>query len=69
MEIGARKGSYKGMAADRDLSLVLGGLNRKPTATLGGQALDCSYDADKKEATIKLPVQSASTAATVSVKF
>ena len=69
VNIAARKGSYKGMAADRDLSLILGGLNRKPTATLGGAALECTYNAETKEATVKLPVQSASAAATVSIKY
>ena len=69
MNIAARKGSYKGMAADRDLSLILGGLNRKPTATLGGAALECTYNAETKEANVKLPVQSASAAATVSIKY
>ena len=69
VDIAARQGSYKGMSADRDLTLVLGGLSRKPSATLGGTALECTYDAATKEATVKLPVQSATTAAKVAIKF
>ena len=69
MDIAARQGSYKGMAADRDLTIVLGGLSRKPSATLGGAALECKWDAETKEASIKLPVQSANTPARVTVKY
>ncbi len=69
VDIAARQGSYKGMPADRDLTLVLGGLSRKPSATLGGTALECTYDSATKEATVKLPVQSANAAAKVAIKF
>ncbi len=69
VDIAARQGSYKGMAADRDLTIVLGGLSRKPSATLGGAALECKWDAETKEASIKLPVQSANTPARVTVKY
>jgi alpha-glucosidase (family GH31 glycosyl hydrolase) len=69
VDIAARQGSYKGMAADRDLTIVLGGLSHKPSATLGGAALECKWDAETKEASIKLPVQSANTPARVTVKY
>ena len=69
VDIAARKGSYKGMSATRDWSLVLGGLNRKPTATLAGSPLDCTYDPATKEAVVKLPRQDASTAVRVVVKY
>ena len=67
--VGARRGSYKGMSADRDLSIILGGVMRQPSATLGGQALACTYDAATREATIKLPVLPSSTAATIAIKY
>jgi len=70
VDIAPRQGSYKGMPADRELILVLGGLSRKPSsAKLGDTALDCSYDSEKKEACIKMPVQSAGSSAKVSIKF
>ena len=69
VEIAARRGSFKGMASDRKLSLVLGGLSRKPSATMGGAALECSFDAATGEAVVKLPAQSASVPVTVSVKY
>ena len=69
VDIAARQGSYKGMAADRDLTIVIGGLTRKPSATFDGKALDCKWDADRQEASIKLPVQSANAPARVTVKY
>ena len=69
VDIAARQGSYKGMAADRDLTIVIGGLTRRPSATFDGKALDCKWDADRQEASIKLPVQSANTPARVTVKY
>ena len=69
VEIAARNGSYKGMPVDRQLTLVLGGLNRQPSATLNGTALKCSYDETKKEALIELPSQPASTPVKVEIKY
>ena len=69
VEVGARKGSYKGMPANRTLTLVLGGVDRCPTATCNGAALDCSYDATTKEAVVKLPAGPASAAQKVVVKY
>ena len=69
VDIAARQGSYKGMAADRDLTIILGGVSRKPSATLGGAELECTWDAEKKEASIKLPVLSASTPVKVAIKY
>ena len=69
VDIAARQGSYKGMSADRALTLVLGGLDRKPSAVLDGKALECTYDAATKEATVRLPVLPAASAARVNVKY
>ena len=69
VDIAARQGSYKGMAADRDLTIVIGGLTRKPSATFDGNALDCKWDENKQEASIKLPVQPANAPARVIVKY
>ena len=40
-----------------------------PSATFDGKALDCKWDADRQEASIKLPVQSANAPARVNVKY
>ena len=69
VEIAARQGSYKGMLSTRDWSLVLGGLDRKPTASLDGAALECTYDPVTKEAVVKLPRRDASAAMKVTVKY
>ena len=65
----ARQGAYKGMPADRSLTLIFGGLQRKPSATLGGVALECRYNPSTKEASVQLPVQSASVPVKVVVKY
>ncbi|MCQ2147393.1 MAG: glycoside hydrolase family 31 protein [Bacteroidales bacterium] len=70
VNIAARKGSYRGMDSQRDLTIVLGGLSKKPaSATMAGKALEVAYDKDTKQACIKLPVMNASEAATVSIKY
>ena len=57
------------MSATREWSLVLGGLDRKPSATLAGSTLECTYDPATKEAVVKLPRQDASVAMKVVVKY
>ena len=69
VDIAARNGSYKGMPATRDWSLVLGGLDRRPSASLDGTALECTYDPATKEAVVKLPRRDASAAMKVIVKY
>ncbi len=70
VEVKARQGAYKGMPATRKLSLVLGGLDRKPArATLGSEELPCSYNPDTREAVVELPEAPASQAVKVQVKF
>lgn len=61
VKVAARQGSYKGMDQDRDVTVVLGGVSRKPaSAVLDGKKLDVYYDAAAKEATVKLPMSPAS---------
>ena len=67
--IGAREGQYKGMPATRRLGLVLGGLDRCPSATIGGQKLEATYDEITREACIRLPEQEAGKACQVIVKY
>ena len=69
VSIAAREGSYKDMDPERDLTIVLGGLSRKPSATLGATVLECTYDAEKKEAAVKLPASSANVPVTVKVRY
>jgi len=70
VNIAAREGSYKGMDPMRDVTIVLGGLSRKPaSAVLAGEKLETYYDSETKEATIKLPMASADKAVSVTVKF
>lgn len=70
IEIAARQGSYKGMDTERDLTLIFGGLEQNPVSvTLNGSKLESSYNADKKEATVKLPVSEAKQNLKVDVKY
>ena len=67
--IGAQEGSFKGMPTSRKLSLVLGGASRCPKATLNGQALECQYNEQTREASVFLPVTAASESQTVVVRW
>ena len=68
--IGARKGSYKGIDAQRDLTIVLGGLSKKPaSAKIGTENLEVTYDSASKEASVKLPVLQADSPVTVVIKY
>ena len=49
--------------------LVLGGVDRCPSATLDGAALECSFDAAVREAVVRLPEHAAGKAAKVSIKL
>ncbi|MBR1570884.1 MAG: DUF5110 domain-containing protein [Bacteroidales bacterium] len=70
LEVGARQGSFKGMAPTRKLSLILGGLDRAPRqASLGGKALSCTYNPATREAVIDLPESAASEVLKVEVKY
>ena len=70
VEVKARLGAYKGMPANRKLSLVLGGVDRKPVrATLGTEELPCSYNPDTREAVVELPEVPASQPVKVRVRF
>lgn len=56
LSVGARTGSFKGMFPDRKMTVILGGLSRKPSSiTVRGEKTDCSYDANTREAVIVLP--------------
>ncbi len=68
--VDARSGEYKGMPADRKLSLVFGGLSRKPVSALvNGEAVECTYDADAKEAKVELPAMSSSEPVVIIVRY
>ena len=69
VEIGARTGSYKDMPDTRCLSLVLGGMQGCPSASLDGTALECRYDAEKKEASIVIPEHAANQAVKVIIRI
>ena len=70
VKVAARKGAYKGMDKQRDLTIVLGGLSRKPlSVTIDGNSLECYYNAETLEAEAKLPVMDADKAVTVEIKF
>ena len=57
IEIGPRIGQYEGMPEDRNFTIVMGGLDRKPKSVVmdGGSVLDCQYDSAKREAIFTLP--------------
>lgn len=68
--VGARTGSYEGMPADRNLTIVFGGLDRKPlSARMGDAVLECTYDAESREATVRLPVLPADSAVSVVLRY
>ncbi len=70
LTVEAREGAYKGMPADRQLSVVFGGLAKAPKGvTLNGDKLECSYDSETKEATVVLPVLAADQAVNVTVVY
>ena len=68
--IGARQGSYKGIDPQRDLTIVLGGLDRKPSsAKLGSENLEITYDQKTKEASVKLPLLQADSQVSVVIRY
>ena len=71
IEIGAREGAYEGMPSERNYTVVLGGLNRKPSSVMCGEGvlLECTYDSSLKEASFSLPTLSSSEVCRVVVKY
>ncbi len=70
VNVAPRQGSYKNMPADRQLEVIFGGLSRMPASALvNGQAVECSYDKDTREAVVKLPVLPADETITVVVRY
>lgn len=67
--VGPREGVFKGMPATRCLSLVIGGVDRCPKASLNGQALECSFDASTREACVVLPEAPATEAQNVTLRW
>ena len=68
--IGARQGSYKGIDPQRDLTIVLGGLEKKPaSAKMGSENLEVTYDDKTKEASVKLPVLQADSPVSVVIRY
>ena len=68
--IGARKGSYKGIDPQRDLTIVLGGLDSMPvSAKMGTENLEISYDQQTKEASVKLPILQADSQVSVVIRY
>ena len=70
LTLAAREGYYKDMPSDREVTVVFGGLSRKPASvTLDGEALECSYDAQTREASVKLPLFSAAEETVIILKY
>lgn len=70
VEVAAREGIYGGMSEDRKLTLLFGGLSRKPSSVrVNGTDTACEFDSETSEACVCLPLMSASDAVTVSVKY
>ena len=70
LEIGPRQGYFRGMSEVREISVILGGLSRKPqSVTMDGQTLSVDYDPETLEATFKLPSHSHSVGKKVTVKY
>ncbi len=70
VKVGARKGEYKGMPERRKLTVVLGGVGRRPvSASVNGAAADFGYDEKTKEATVALPSLPAAETAEIVIRF
>lgn len=70
VKIAAREGSYVGMPADRDITVIFGGLARTPSSvTLDGEKISCVYDDTTGEASVKLPCSSADEEKTIILKY
>ena len=70
LTIAAREGSYKDMSSEREVTVIFGGLTRQPSSvTLDGTAMECSYDASVREASVKLPALSADRDAKIVLKY
>lgn len=70
LTLAAREGYYKDMPSDREVTVVFGGLSRKPASvTIGGEALECSYDPQTLEASVKLPLSSAAEETVIILKY
>ncbi len=68
--VDARKGEYKDMPVDRQLSVIFGGLGRKPSSALvNGKPVESVYDADRKEAVVILPCLPATEIASIVIKY
>lgn len=70
IKIAAREGSYKGMDPERELTIVLGGMEKAPVmADVNGKKVSAEYSSEKKEATINLPLSKADTPLEVKVRY
>lgn len=67
--VAAREGTFKGMSETRRISLILGGVNRCPKATLSGSSLECTYNENTREACISLPEATASQALKIQITY
>ena len=58
------------MSPEREVTVIFGGLTRQPSSvTLDGTALECSYDATVREASVKLPALPADRDAKIVLKY
>lgn len=68
--VAAREGSYRGMDPGRQLTVILGGLGKKPASVkVGGVVTPCEYDSETREAYVSVPVMPAADEVVVSVKY
>ncbi len=68
--VDAREGEYRNMPDVRKLSIVFGGLERKPvTAMVNGENAVCEYDENTREATVFLPELPAEETAVITVEY
>ncbi len=70
VKVAPREGQYKNMPSERRLSLIFGGLNRKPASVVvNGSQSECVWDKASREAVVTLPPLPASDAVSVEVRY
>ena len=70
VNIGVREGSYNEMPAGRKLTVIFGGLNRKPAkVSVNSGNHECTYNPETLEASVDIAEMPADVPVTITVKF
>ena len=68
--ISPREGHYEGMSQERQFTIIIGGLLKKPSSAVSnGTVLDIEYNAEYREAVVCLPAHSSNQVVSMVVKY